>query len=430
MNRPLLMILVLGICGNTIAADPPAGKSDTFQVDGMWVDPHPTDPDALGQEVRSSRLSIGMLAETGQLASKPITPVPATPMEVRRANQFLQQAIETLQSGRTQEAIALIRDGLALNAQNPRLLAYAAILQAQQRDFERASEYFERYLSLEPNDPGVGASYAAVLLRLARFEDAERLLGDLELSHPDNLAVHFNRLMLDFLRERRQQNPLWWRERSRQESQQLVRWLRSDEQGLIELLGTADYVQLCDITLGPHAREHLPEIDESLTAAETAWTGGDAAAARKAWTDAARFVESYGVQEAIAMAAEEAGDVDAALAIRAAQATRFPEWAPAALAHGQMVLRLGRRKEALAIIRAARNMPGLDPHYLDFALAGALALNGQGSEAQQMFMDLVRKDPQNFKKWVDTDPALRAGFMSVPNHPAILRLLDVPPELQ
>ncbi len=430
MNRGLLVMLALGMCGRAIAADAPAVEMAPFQVNGMWVDPQPTRPDAFPEEVRPSRLSIGMLAETGQLASKPTTPNPATPAEVRRANQFLQQAMEPLQSGRMKEAMLLIRDGLALNAQNPRLLAYAAILQAQQRDFERASEYFERYLALEPNDPGVGASYAAVLLRLARFEDAEKLLAGLNESHPENLAVHFNQLLLDFLRERRRQNPIWWNERSRVEIHQIVRWIRSDEQGLIELLGAADFAALCEIVLGPGAREHLADMDDAMTAAETAWAGGDAISARKAWTDAARHTGGYGLQEAIAMAAEESGDIDAALDIRAAQAARFPEWAPATLAHGQMVLRLGRRKEALAIIRAARNMPGLDPNYLEFALAGALALNGQNSEAQKIFMDLVRKDPQNFRKWVDTDPALRAGFMSVPNHPAILRLLDVPPELQ
>lgn len=430
MNRRCLIALVLAVSGNALAAEAPGEAAQPFRVDGMWVDPNPVAPGAADKKVTPARLSIGMLSETGQLASKPITPNPATPLEARRAEQYLQVALQTLQSGRPQEALSLLRDGLALNAQNPRLLAYAAILLAQQRDFERASEYFERYLALEPNDPGVGASYAAVLLRLARFEDAERLLGDLQMANPENLAIHFNRLILDFLRERRKQDPVWWSQRSRQEIQQITRWLYSDEQGMIELLGTADYAQVCEIILGPQAREHLAELDESLTAAEAAWAGGDAAAARKAWTDAARFVGGYGIQEAIAMAAEEAGDVDAALAIRVAQSTRFPNWAPAALAHGQMVLRLGRRREALMIIRAARNMPGLDPNFMDFALAGAMALNGQNSEAQEIFMDLVRKDPQNFKRWVETDPALRAGFMSVPNHAAILRLLDVPPELQ
>ena len=429
MNRRLLIALIMCACGNALAAEAPAGEVKPFQVDGMWVDPKPA-PEESSEKVAAGRLSIGMLAETGQLASKPMTPSAATPAEARRAEQYLKVALETLQSGRPQEALSLLRDGLALNAQNPRLLAYAAILLAEQRDFERASEYFERYLALEPNEPGVGESYAAVLLRLARFEDAERLLKDLEMAHPDNLAIHFNQLILDFLRERRQQNPIWWNQRSKQEIQQLTRWLRSDEQGMIDLLGTVDFANVCGIVLGPNARDHLAEIDESLTAADTAWNGGDAVAARKAWTDASRYIEGYGLQEAIAMAAEEANDVDAALEIRIAQARRFPNWAPATLAHGQMVLRLGQRREALAIIRAARNMPGLDPNFLDFAFAGALALNGQHSEAQEIFMNLVRKDPQNFKKWVETDPALRAGFMSVPNHAAILRLLDVPPELQ
>ncbi|MBP7276355.1 MAG: hypothetical protein KBA51_09160, partial [Kiritimatiellae bacterium] len=124
------------------------------------------------------------------------------------------------------------------------------------------------------------------------------------------------------------------------------------------------------------------------------------------------------------------GDIDGALRVREEQAKRFPGWAPAHLAHGQMVLRLGRRREALELIRQAKEMPGLDPNYLEFAYAAALALNGKAEEAQEIFTHLVRTDPKNFKQWLDTDPALRAGFMNVPNHAVILRLLDIPPELQ
>jgi tetratricopeptide (TPR) repeat protein len=145
---------------------------------------------------------------------------------------------------------------------------------------------------------------------------------------------------------------------------------------------------------------------------------------------AAQWIDSYGLQDAIASAAEEAGRLDEALAIREAQTRRFPGWAPARIAHGQMLLRLGRREEGLEAMRSARTMAGADEGYREFALAAALALNGRIPEAQRMFTELVQRNPEAFRKWIDADPALRAGFNRVPNHPAILRLLGVPPEME
>ena len=429
MSRTFLLWAALAVAGATRASEP-VSVQGLFQVDGMWVDPATAADEPRSEQIRPNPLSIGMLAEDKQLTANPVDPAPVTPENARLAEAYLQRAIQFLQASQTAEALLMLRDGLALNPQNPRLLAYAAILHAQRREFERSVEYFQRFLELDPDNTVVGASYSAVLLRLARFDDAAGVLDRMESLNPENLFVRFNRLVLEFMRERRAHDALWWNQRSRAEILQVVRWMKADEAGLIELLGSRDYDNFCAAILGPEARLHLADLEQWLTDAESAWTAGDAAAAREARTRTAQYLPGYGVQAAIAMAAEEAGDVDGALRIREEQARRFPQWAPATLAHGQMVLRLGRRREALALIRQARTLPGLNPHYLDFAFAGALALNGQTGEAQEIFTRLVRTDPKNFKLWVDTDPALRAGFMSVPNHGAILRLLDIPPELQ
>jgi tetratricopeptide (TPR) repeat protein len=406
-----------------------ATTNDLVRVDGMWVDLSTARPDDT-PDSPYRRLAIGMDTERRIQRSVSLEPPTPAAADRLRAERHMANALERLRQGRMGEALIELRDGLTLNPTHPQLMAYTAMAYAQMQEFERASEYFERYLRLFPNDIGMSASYAAVLLRLSRFNEVGTLLTRIESLDANHLPTRFNRLCLDFIREQRSTDRSFWSVRPMSDLTLLVQWLLVDQEGLTGMLGQTDYNLLCEVVLGPEAPAHLAEASDALAAGETAWKEGDAAGAMAHWTTAAQWIDGYGLQEAIANAAEEAGRLDEALALREAQTRRFSGWAPAWIAHGQMLLRLGRREEGLASIRQARPLPGSEAGYPEFALAAALALNGQIPEAQRMFTGLAQHDPEAFRRWIDTDPALRAGFTRIPNHTAILRFLGVPPEME
>lgn len=426
MNRRLpAWVCLLALCGATAGA----ATNDIIRLDGMWVDLTPGRPDERPKS-SSNRLAIDMDAARNALRPIVLDAPPTAPVDRARAERHMAIAMEHLRQRRTNEALTELRDGLTLDPTHPQLMAYTAVLYAQMQEFERAAEYFQRYLRQFPEDMGMNASYAAILLRLARFDDVEALLARIASLDQDHLPLRFNQLCLDFIRERRTADRTWWIQRSREEIALLLQWLISDQQGLTDMLGEGDYTRLCAVVLGPNALAHMAEAADALAAGQAAWQEGDAAAAEMHLKTAAQWIDTYGLQDAIAAAAEEAGRLDEALAIREAQTRRFPGWAPARIAHGQMLLRLGRREEGLEAMRSARTMAGADEGYREFALAAALALNGKIPEAQRMFTELVQRNPEAFRKWIDADPALRAGFNRVPNHPAILRMLGVPPEME
>lgn len=433
LKRQAVFILAAGCASVCAYGEPRRGDVEApaslAQVDGMWIDLY-SDLSPATNSLAPKRLTVSGELDRSRIQAMSLLTPPPGDRERRASEALLGRATAWLQEGRVGEALVELRDALSLTPQDPRLLAYAAACYSQLQQFDRAAEYYARYMDLLPEDTAMGASYSAVLMRLSRFDDAEKVLAQLNQYQPDAIIVRFNRLCLDLIRERRNQPRDFWEKRSLEEARQLIRWVAGDQDGLIAMLGSSDYALLCQVTLGTVSVEQIIEAELECAQADELVKKGNILSARAHWVNASKIIDPYGMENELATASEDLGDVNEALRIRKRQAERFPQWATAWLDLGRLYLRANQRRPGLSAIQAAQKMQGADEGWKKFVLAGALALDGSLGEAQQIFTELVRRDRDQFRRWLDADPALRSGFDKVPNHTAILRFLEIGPEYE
>lgn len=416
------------LLARSVAAEGPA----PIRVDRMWIDPSVTETGNAASPLVPPRLAIGISAADARMSTIGIQSLPVSPVEAQRADVHLKNAVAQANQGRIEAALLEVRDGLALNPGDTRLLTMAALCYSQQGLYERAAEYYDRYLEIVPDNFDVSASYAAVLLRLSRFEEAETILRRNEAAHADSVIVRFNRLCLDLIHEKRETDRTYWLTCPWPDLERTINWVLIDQRAMINLLGPDDFNLFVDLTLGKGVRQSLDRVADGYTSAAEARRQKNADALYNSLRGLEQAgLDGIGLFEEIASAAEAGGAVDEALRIRAEQTRRFPKWAPAWMAYGRTLLRAGRTREGREAIEQARHLPGMDPAIKDFAVAGAMALDGAIAEAQRLFTDLAKRvTPERYRELLDSDPALRAGFDRMPNHLGILRMLDIPPEME
>nr|MBP7276384.1 hypothetical protein [Kiritimatiellia bacterium] len=126
MNRILILCAILGIASAARASES-ATEEDLFHVNGMLVDPAITTDEPQEERIRPKPLRISSLADDKKLTVASINPLPVTPENARLAEVYLQRVLRLLHANQAAEALLMLRDGLALNPRNARLLAYAAI---------------------------------------------------------------------------------------------------------------------------------------------------------------------------------------------------------------------------------------------------------------------------------------------------------------
>jgi tetratricopeptide (TPR) repeat protein len=103
--------------------------------------------------------------------------------------------------------------------------------------------------------------------------------------------------------------------------------------------------------------------------------------------------------------------------------------AQAWVSFGHVLLRSARFDEALPVVRRAKELAP-EEAVIDFLLASALALTGKIADAQALYADLVSRRPRDLRKWLESDAVFEAALDQLPNKTAILRRLDIPPELE
>jgi Flp pilus assembly protein TadD len=137
----------------------------------------------------------------------------------------------------------------------------------------------------------------------------------------------------------------------------------------------------------------------------------------------------YGIEATLADALHAAGDHNGAIRVWTDLSGRYPDHAQVWVSLGQALLRVSRFDEAMAAIRKAKELSPTEPA-IDFLLATGLALSGSIPEAQAAYADLVLRRPADVRAWLETDAVFEAALDRLPNRTAILRRLDIPPEIE
>ncbi len=396
-------------------------------IDGMAVDL--LDPKPV-LRIDPPDLSVDMDARTGRLTRRTLDAPPPTAPERELAQKHYSRALEYVRGNDALKASLEIRDGLTYAPDDPRLLSLAAMVASQTRDLDAAANYFRRYLELDPANLQHTAAFVAVLIRLARMDEADRVLAGGETIAPDFMPFRFHRACLQLASDRHQPSRPYWSQRSFDEILAAAQWLHADRADLARIVGAEGFDRLAAEVLGTTAPHNLEQVRSILGAAAAARTAQDWKTAATSLREAASLgVNGYGVRTALAEAQENGGERNAAIEEWRRILADHGGLAQAWVSFGHVLLRNARFEEAIPVLRHAKELAPEEP-VVDFLQASTLALSGKIPEAQAMYADLVTRRPRELRKWLESDAVFEAALDKLPNRTAILRRLDIPPEIE
>jgi len=403
-------------------------RAQFFVVDGIWVDASAeSEPSALPGGLYSIATPAELLQRSAQ-AFHWMREARPGPAEAQAAEAQLRRVDELIRESDYRRAFLAVRDALALYPAYPPLLSRAAVISANLRDYGRAEHYFSRYLALQPDDALHWAGYAGVLIRLSRLEEARTAIDRGLAANPDLLPMRFHDVTVRVIQESKDISRQFWRRRSLEELLLLLNWLISDRAEFERMMGAADFRRLCEITAGPGMAGQLEEARRLLQSAQDLRGKGRYPDARAAIEMVMRMgADAYGLRATVAELLIAEGLTEEGLRMWDSLTFEYSDWAQPWLSRGHLLLRAGRFTEAVLSMRRASELAPKEG-IVRFALACALALSGATNEAQEIFNDLARADPQRFRDWMESDPVLEKAVRSVPNGPSYLRAAGIPPE--
>lgn len=406
---------------------PAVAAGQIFVLDGMWVD-----ASFEREPVRLTTVFPALYSEAERqqriaVATQYLHAPPASPRDIELARTLLGRAEEAIRSGDFRQALQRASDGLALHPTSPALLSRAAIAAAGVHDYALSEQYFARYLEQNPGDAEHLAGHAGVLIRLARFDEADKLIRRGLRQNPDHLRLRFNEALLLTLREA-QEFPLnYWRLRSVDELAVLLKWLMADRAEFERMIGAADYRRLCETILGPGTAKRLPEIRRDLAEASVLLQRRQYAPARAALDRArGRGLHAYGVAAAAAQTLQAEGRGEEALRRWEQLTNEFGDLSQAWFDRGRGLLRADRPAEAIPPLLRGLELAPDDPG-IRFVLACAFALSGAIDEAQAIFDQLIVSHSAQVRRWIQGDPVLEHAVRSVPRGPDYWRTIQEAP---
>ena len=411
-RTPPRWVAVAGLLLPAVAMgqDPATGGSVVL-IDGMAVDLLDPKP---GIHIEPPDLSVDMDSRAGRLIRRPLESPPPSAPEREQAQKHYARAVEYVRQSDPLKATLEIRDGLTFAPDDPRLLSLAAMIASQTRDLDAAANYFRRYLEIDPANLQHTAAFVAVLLRLSRMDEADRVLTAGESLSPDFMPFRFHRACLQLSADRFQSARAYWAERPFDEILAAVQWLHADRIDLAKIVGAGGYETLVSEILGPGAPPNLDRIHAALEAAAAARTSQKWAAGIKSLREASGLgATGYGIRTALAEALENSGDRTAAIAEWRAILAGHSDLAQAWVSFGHVLLRSARFDEALPVVRRAKELAP-EEAVIDFLLASSLALSGKITDAQSLYAELVNRRPRDLRKWIESDAVFEAALDRLP----------------
>lgn len=421
---------MMTLCFAILTLMAPAGivhGMEPIDIDGFRADPLRINSAAV---FAAPSMRMDVRDDLTQFAYRLLQSPPPTPPELQQAQQHHQRALDYVRAGDLSKAMLEVRDGLAYTPDNPALLALAGTISMRTGQLEDAAGFCRRWLDVEPNNFQCAATYLGLLVRLSRIAEAETVLRHYAPLAPNFMAFRFYGLCLDLIAERPVSNDPFWEQRPFEDIVQLIEWLYEDQAVLARALGVSSYGRLCELTIGTRATANLQRIHTALAHLLRARASDQFSAALDATRELVDAgLRGYGIRALHADLLERSGARAEALSVWrqiTADLANLPQaWVSAA----HVFLRNGRTDEALAAIQRAKELLPREP-VVDFLLASALALSGRTADAHPVYVQLVSRRPREFQRWLESDAVFEAALDRMPNKGAIMRRLEIPPELE
>lgn len=339
----------------------------------------------------------------------------------------VQRAMQLLNREELAQALIEFRHALVFEPANPYILTHATLISATIRDFVSAETYSRRFIELHPEDAAMWALRAAILMRLARIQEAGAAIREAVRIDPENVSAHFSGEVLKLVRSESRPERRFWERRRLDEVATVVRWLREDREVLTGMLGEADFGVLCEIILGGPVSGMLDPVHDRVQVVMNAAV--EPALRLEALEELAGWgLGSYGIQVAHAGILGELGRWAEAKAIWEQIARRHADFAEALLNYGLFLLRAREPGTAVRVLRESRRLLAASgPDIVSFVLASALALDGRTGEAMDLFRELARTLPDPLRDWAGLDPVFLQALDSLPEDPEIRAAFLAPP---
>lgn len=300
-----------------------------------------------------------------------------------------------------------------------------ASLYALTGKFDRAARNFARYLEKKPSDISFLAGFAHTLFCLARFDDAHGALRRAMELNPRFLPAQYTLACLNIATNGPiQRTRAFWQTTGIFEKEQLAGWLQNDRIPLRHVLGDTGYNQLCEMAVGAGSAANLLLIPDSLAEARAAF-------ARQEWKKALVYyelAEGYGVdgvavKQQLARCLFETGRGPESIQRMQRLAALYPDTAEVWYNLGYILINSRQGAAAAQAFREASRLAAAVPEY-QFALACALAGNGQMDEAFAILTPLQAKFAPRFPMWMEGDSDYLVAIRADPRY---AKLTKAPP---
>ncbi|MBU0677046.1 MAG: tetratricopeptide repeat protein [Verrucomicrobia bacterium] len=171
----------------------------------------------------------------------------------RAAERYIQQE-EWLQAKRELDRALSIEPG------NMKLIQRMASVCSLAGQYGIADAYFRRYLKANPNDVAFLVGWSSALIRLKRYDDADKALRRALDIDPGFLIARFNAEMLAMIRGAGKPSDQTWRSMNLVEALEVANWLDADKEDYVEVLGGDHFATFCEWMLGEGTSGNLKKI--------------------------------------------------------------------------------------------------------------------------------------------------------------------------
>ncbi len=178
--------------------------------------------------------------------------------------EILLQIRRLIENERYNRAIVHIKDGLALQPDNPELLRLAAITFSILGQYREADTFYYRYLQIIPFDASMMAGWASVNIRMKEFTRARHIANRAISIKNDSIPARVASLYLDVYNR---EQPAWldyWIFINIRQLILSIDILINDYDEMAELLGAGTMNSVCKIIAGVQTKSQLTQLNNML----------------------------------------------------------------------------------------------------------------------------------------------------------------------
>jgi len=318
-----------------------------------------------------------------------------------RNADHLKKADKHIRKGEWNKARLEIEAALNVDPDNVYLLRRAAALSAAAGKYAAADEYFRRCLEKDSKNAPFMVGWAAVLIRMFRFDEAEKLVERALEIDPEYLPGHFNQTCLRVLKgEDLSQLRKSWEKTRLEELQMVAGWLGGEGPELRAVMGDDGFHSFCGVVLGEGTLAHLDAIRKGIAEVlddlrQENWLAAAGGLKRLR----ALGIHHYDLELKRAISLQEAGESIGALKVLAPLRREYPDDPAVWYDTGYVLTKMGKYHYAsLAFERALKIAPE-NPN-IRFALACAYAGEERMDDAWKILASLVEHYPKRMTAWM------------------------------